>query len=305
MPEARILRIYLDPVMLQMAREGSFGFVKRVKAAFEARGFEVVFTEDTDVARLQSAARPGYSLFLMQDPFHPRALSMRKAYYYPFWRIEASAKRWEFRVSGKTFNPAEIDTEIATEWFNRWRRFLFRKAPLNAETSGLIYVPLQGRLLERRSFQSMSPVEMIGEVQARAGSRDILLGLHPGETYSPEEIAAIERIAAADPRVAVKTGGMDEALRVCDLVVTENSAAALSGFFFRKPALLFAETDFHHQMPRVSQLGVDESWRMAETNSPAYARYLYWFIQMNAIKADADTAGDRIIETCRSHGWEV
>jgi hypothetical protein len=305
MPSERNLRIYLEPVMLQMARAGDFGFVNKVRSAFAARGVHVDLVEDTDEERLRSAAHPGYSLFLMKDPFHPRALSMRRAYYYPFWRIEATARRWEFQVAEKTFDPGKIDTDIATAWFNRWRRYLFRKAPLNSEKSGLIYVPLQGRLLDHRSFQTMSPVEMIGEVQARAGDRRILLALHPGETYSGEEITAVERIAAGDPRVTLQTGGMDEALRLCDLVVTQNSAAALSGFFFRKPALLFGESDFHHEMPRVSQLGVDEAWRTVAGARPAFARYLYWFIQLNAIKADTDEAEARIVETCRNHGWEV
>lgn len=305
MSEPRILRIYLDPVTLTMAREGSFGFVTRVTAAFKGRGFDVILAEDTEAERLLSEAREGYSLFLMKEPGHRRALSMRKAYYFPFWRIEDTAQRWAFRVAQKSFGPAEIDTDTATEWFNRWRRFLFRKAPLSAEKTGMIYVPLQGRLLDHRSFQSMSPVEMIDEVQARAGSRLILLGLHPGENYAADEIAAVERIAAADPRVSLQTGGMDEALRICDLVVTENSSAALSGFFFRKPAVLFGETDFHHQMPRVSQLGVDEAWRAAEAITPAYARYLYWFIQLNSIKADTADAENQILETCRSYGWEV
>lgn len=305
MSDPRLLRIYLDPVALTMAREGSFGFVKRVSAAFEGRGFDVILTEDTETERLLSEAREGYSLFLMKEPDHPRALSMRKAYYYPFWRIEDTAQRWAFRVAGKTFDPTEIDTDTAAEWFSRWGRFLFRKAPQRAEKAGMIYVPLQGRLLDHRSFQAMSPVEMIGEVQARAGSRRIMLGLHPGESYSADEIAAVERIAQADPRVNLQTGGMEEALRACDLVVTQNSSAALSGFFFRKPALLFGETDFHHQMPRVSQLGVDQAWRTAEALTPAYARYLYWFIQLNAIKADTADAENQIIETCRSYGWEI
>lgn len=305
MPRHDILRIYLEPTILEMARAGDFGFVNKVRAAFEGRGFRVALVEDTDADRLRSAARQGYALFLMKDPFHPRALSIRRAYYYPYWRIEPTAHRWAFGVAQKTFDPAEIDTDLALDWFNRWRRYLFRKAPLNAETSGLIYVPLQGRLLAHRSFQSMSPVDMIAEVQGRAGARRILLGLHPGENYSPDEIAAIERIAADDPRVSVQTGGMEEALRVCNFVVTQNSAAALSGFFFRKPALLFAETDFHHAMPRVSQLGVDEAWRRVEEGGPPMAHYLYWFIHLNAIKADTGEAGAQIIETCKSHGWEV
>lgn len=299
------LRIYLEPVMLRMAQDGDFGFVNKVRAGFEANGFKVNFVEDTDAERLKSAGRSGYALFLMKDPFHPRALSMRRAYYYPYWRIEASAQRWAFQVARKTYDPGGIDTDLAKDWFNRWRRYLFGMAPLNIQQDGLIYVPLQGRLLDHRSFQTMSPVNMIGEVQARAGSRRILLGLHPGETYAPGEIAAVEQIAEKDPRVILQTGGMEEALRVCDFVVTQNSAAALSGFFFRKPALLFGESDFHHAMPRVSQLGVDDAWRAAEQSRPAFARYLYWFIHLNAIKADTDSAAAHVIQTCRGHGWTV
>lgn len=305
MPSNDILRIYLEPAILEMARAGDFGFVNKIRAAFEGRAFEVALVEDTDAERRRSTARRGYALFLMKDPFHPRALSMRRAYYYPYWRIEPTAKRWAFGVARKTFDPAQIDPDIALGWFHRWRQYLFRKAPMNALRAGLIYVPLQGRLLAHRSFQTMSPVDMIAEVQARAGARRILLGLHPGETYSPAETAAIERIAASDPRVSVQTGGMDEALRVCDFVITQNSAAALSGFFFGKPALLFAESDFHHAMPRVSQFGVNEAWRKVEEDRPPVARYLYWFIHQNAIKADTDEAEAQIIKTCRSHGWEV
>lgn len=305
MPEPRILRIYLDATMLQMAREGAFGFVNRVCEAFQAQGFRVDLVRDTEVERLKSATRRGYALFVMQDPFHPRALSMRRAYYYPYWRIEKSAKRWEFEVARKSFDPAGIDSDTAAEWHARWGRFLFRKRPSRAERSGMIYVPLQGRLLEHRSFQAMSPVEMIAQVQARAGLRKILLGLHPGETYGDDELAAVQQIADKDSRVTLQTGGMEEALRLCDLVVTQNSAAALSGFFFKKPALLFAESDFHHAMPQVARVGVDEAFRMAEQSPPAFAEYLYWFIELNSIKADTPEAPGKIVETCRRAGWEV
>lgn len=305
MPSHDHLRIYLDPATLAMAENGGFGFVNKVQAAFEGHGVAVDLVEDTDAERMNSLVWPGYSLFLMKDPFHARALSMRRAYYYPYWRIEATAKRWEFEVAKKTFDPGGIDPVPARDWFNRWRRNLFGKAALKTEKSGLIYVPLQGRLLSRRSFQSMSPMEMVAEVQARAGTRRILLGLHPGESYTPEEMQSVERVAKDDGRVSVQTGGMDEALRVCDLVATQNSTAALSGLFFRKPAILFGESDFHHQMPRVSQLGVDEAWRQVEAARPPVARYLYWFVHLNAIKADTDEAGAQIVETCRAHGWDV
>lgn len=306
MEEPKLLRIYLDEVMLDMARRGEFGFVARVTGAFERAGFRVELRRNTFDERMKSGARRGYSLFLMDEPFHAKALTMRKAYYFPFWRIEKTARRWDFEVAQKAFDPAETDPDLAETWFGNWRKWLFKQGPAKAERSGTIYVALQGKLTEQRSFQSMSPLAMIADVQARAGDRRILLGMHPGERYSPEEQAALSAIAEADPRVTVQTGGMDAALRCCDIVVTQNSAAALSGFFFRKPAILYGESDFHHQMPRVSQLGADAAWDRLDGPPPDYAKYLHWFIAQNAIKADeAGRAEKEILATCAHHGWHI
>lgn len=305
MSEPRLLRIYLDPVMLKMGREGTFGFVNRVREAFEGVDFRVDLVRDTEAERLKSAARRGYSLFLMKEPFHPRALSMRRAYYYPYWRIEKSAERWAFDVARKSFDSSEIDPHTAETWAANWGRYLFGDGPARALREPMVYIPLQGRLLEHRSFQSMSPLAMIREIQARAGDRRIVVGLHPGETYLPEEIAALETLTQADSRLILQTGGMQEALRCCDLVVTQNSTAALSGFFFQKPAILFAKSDFHHQMPGIVELGIDEAFRRAQQRTPDFARYLYWFIHLNAIKADEPEAPERILSRCRDHGWTV
>lgn len=305
MSEPRLLRIYLDPVMLKMGREGTFGFVNRVREAFEGAGFRVDLVRDTEAGRLKSAARRGYSLFLMKEPFHPRALSMRRAYYYPYWRIEKSAERWAFDVARKSFDPAVIDPHTAETWAANWGRYLFGDAPVRAEREPMIYIPLQGRLSEHRSFQSMSPLDMIREVQARTGDRRIVLGLHPGETYAADEIAALEALTRADSRISLQTGGMEEALRRCEMVVTQNSSAALSGFFFQKPAILFAKSDFHHQMAGVAELGVDGAFQAAREQTPDFARYLYWFIHLNAIKADEPDAPERILSRCRDHGWDV
>jgi hypothetical protein len=306
MIEARVLRIYLDDVMFDMAQRGEFGFVARVTKGFEEVGFRVELRRNSLAERLKSGARHGYSLFHMDDPFHPKSLTMRKSYYFPYWRIEATAKRWEFAVARKTYDPAEVDTDLAAHWYGNWRKWLFGSGPAQAERSGMIYVPLQGKLTEHRSFQTMSPLDMVAEVQARAGSRHILIGLHPGETYSDEELAALDTIREGDSRIAVETGGMEAALRNCDFVITQNSAAALSGFFFGKPAMLFAESDFHHQMPRVSELGVNEAWRRLERAEPDYAKYLYWFIYLNAIKADEEGVAERrILDTCAQYGWQI
>lgn len=303
--EPRILRIYLDPTMLQLAREGGFGFVNRITETFEAEDFRVDLVRNSFDQRARSGARNGYSLFHMDDPFHTKALTMRKAYYYPYWRIEPTAERWDFAVAQKSFDPGEIDTDLAASWFADWRKWLFKKGPSEARKEGVIYVALQGLLAEHRSFQSMSPLEMIHAVQDYAGARKIILGLHPGETYSDAELAALETISTKDARVTVQTGRMEEALRSCDLVVTQNSTAALSGLFFGKPAALFARSDFHHLLPSTFEQSPEEAMAQAEGLALPFAAYLYWFVELNSIKADAPDAGDKILAICRANGWQI
>lgn len=306
MAEARVLSIYLDAPMLKRAEAGHFGFVNRVSKAFAEENFKVHLRPNSFDERLKSGARRGYSIFYMDEPFHTKSLTMRRAYYFPYWRLERTSQRWDFQVAARHFDPLDVDGDAADVWFSNWRKWLFKRGPATAEKSGMIYVPLQGRLAEKRSFQSMSPFAMIEAVQMHAGERKILLALHPGEHYDDEEHAVLAEMAENDPRITIQTGGMEEALRLCDLVVTQNSAAALSGFFFQKPAILFGDTDFHHQMPRVSQVGVDDAWLLAHDTEPAFAKYLYWFIHLNAIKADVEgEAEERIINTCRSFGWEI
>lgn len=305
MVQGRVLRIYLEPDECQRARDGGFPFMTKIKLAFEERGFRVDFVRNSDEERIKSADRRGYALFFMDDPFHDRALTLRRAYFYPFWRIENTDRRWEFQVARKIFDPGEIDTDIARKWADDWRKWLFKGKVADPVRAGAVYIPLQGRLLEHRSFQTMSPLDMVRETIAHEPERRILIGLHPGETYDKADLAPFHEIAAANPRISLQTGGMEEALRVCDYVITQNSAAALSGFFFRKPAVLFARIDFHHIGANVAELGVEGAFEAARTAAPAFDSYLYWFIQMNAIKADDEDAGDRILAAVRSFGWDV
>ncbi len=302
---ARILRIYLDRAEVERARDGNYNLMNRIKSAFEWQGFRVEFVRNTLEQRLKSAGRRGYSLFFMQDPFHDRALNLRLAYYFPFWRIENTNERWEFDVALKSFDPAGLETDIARKWADRWRGFLFRGKAADPVREGVVYVPLQGRLLERRSFQFASPTEMIETVLAQDKCRKILLGLHPKETYSETELAALETLSENHARLSIARGGVEESLRTCDYVVTENSSVALSGMFFHKPVILFAEVDFHHIALNVARIGAEEAFARVAEWRPDFDTYLHWFIALNSIKADAEDAEAQILAAVRRHGWQV
>lgn len=304
MPPARILRIYLQPDELRRARDGGFNVMTRIKTGFEWAGYRVEFTRDSDENRLKALGRRGLALFHMQEPMNDRMLNLRRAYYYPFWRIERTNRRWEFDIAQARFDEEAAQT-ADPEWAGRWRKWLFANKAANPVAEGFVYVPLQGRVLEHRSFQAMSPLAMLEAVLRHVPSKPVVAGLHPGERYTPEERAALETLAEQHPRLSIVTGNAEEALRTCDFVVSQNSSVALSGFFYHKPAVLFARIDFHHIALNVSELGVVEAFARVPDHRPAYDAYLHWFIGQGSIKADEDDAADRFVARCRALGWDV
>ena len=301
----KILRIYLSDNRLEQVRAGGFHIVARIRETLEARGFRVELRSNNDKERLKSVGRAGYALFLMDAPLHDRALTLRMSYFFPFWRLERSAKRWEFDVAQKTFDPGEIDPDMARNWADRWRGYLFDKVGTEPTLEGPIYIALQGRLLAHRSFQTMSPMDMIDATTAVHPGAPILIGLHPNESYSDAELAALDTISAKNPLVTIQTGGMEAALRTCRFVVTQNSSAALMGYFFHKPAVLFGRIDFHHIGLNVHEMGAAEALSIAPSHSPAFDQYLYWFTMQNAIKADAEDVQEQIAARLMEHGWRL
>ncbi len=299
----RTLDIYLDDAMRRSVERGRHNYFARVQAAFEAAGLRVRLREDTQAERLASVARPGWALFHMQEPPHPRALTTRRAYVYPFWRIERTNRRWQTEVATTVFPQEAIDPDAAQRFFDFWRRRQYG-AVTPPQSDGYVYVPLQGRLLDRRSFQTMAPIDMLREVLAEVPGR-IRVTLHPKEVYAPAELQALDRLARAHPRLELSAEPPEVLLPGCDMVVTQNSAVAFQGYFYKKPAVLFARIDFHHIAARVDVLGVPEAIRHAREARPDYARYLYWFLQEMAINAGKDDAPAQILKTVRRRGWDI
>jgi len=305
MADAKILRIYLDDTPRERAERGDFNIINKIRNVFEARDFRVDLCANSEAERQKSATRRGYSLFHMDDPFHPRALTMRKAYFYPFWRIENSAKRWEWKIAKTPFDPTKISDKAATQFTNNWRKKLFTDLPEDTTGQGIVYIPLQGRLLEQRSFQHASPIEMIKTTLFHEPDRDIVIGLHPGEVYLPEEIDTLKALVDKNPRLTLSSAPMQDLLVKCDYVVTQNSSVVLWGFFLKKPAVLFAEIDFNHLTANIGKIGAEMAIRQAPDMTADYDRYLCWFLRDTAINGGSDQVEDQILKAVQNHGWKI
>jgi capsular polysaccharide biosynthesis protein len=298
------LGIYLDDGLRRDVSNGRHNFFGILIRAFEGRGFKVTLRPNTEEERLESEARDGYSLFHLETPFHDRALDVRLAYMYPFWRIEGVQWREDYRVAQKAFDPTEINEEEARKFTRFWRKKLLSNMGAASKHGSHVLVALQGRLQDQRHGQAMSPIAMIREVLAQDRFRQIVIKLHPKEPYTNQELAALEEFES-NPRVEFGNGDIHTLIADCDYIVTQNSSTAFKGLLQNTPAVLFGESDFHHILESVNRDGAARAFRNIQSKRMPYAKYFYWFLQMNMINAGRDGAAEKILNNCRELGWDV
>ena len=296
---------YLHSKLRRQAENGNHNFISKIKEVLTAAGLDVAFDDDSQAARLRAMAREGRSIVLMEPPVNDRGLTMRKTYIYPFWHIERQAERWEWPVAKAVFDPNVVDPRKASNFYRFWRKRLFDDAPAEARRDGFVFVPLQGRLLEQRSFQHISPIEMLRAVLQHDTRRQVVVTLHPRETYSAAEQSALQTLLDDNNRLFLQTAGAERFLQTCDYVVTQNSSVGFSGLFFGKPVVLCAKADFHHIALNAGEIGIGRALAEAPYHSPDYASYMHWFLQQQAINAGRPEARNKIRNVLRNHGWPV
>ena len=143
------LYLYLNERQRQTVAAGQGGMIGQVKAAVTAAGWPVVMLPEA--AREAAAQVDGYHLVLNAEVPGPFALSLRKCYLDPFWRIEDRNDRWAAEVGRRPFDPAKVNAGRAAAFRDRWRDVLFMDQAIRRD--GHIFVPLQGKPLRHRSFQ--------------------------------------------------------------------------------------------------------------------------------------------------------
>ncbi len=301
MTQEHQLHFHLEHGLCQSAAAGDHPFIAKMVLVLESAQFRVEYREHGDTDRSDDT----YVLSHMKPPPTKRGLVFRRVYEYPFWQIEASAERWQWDVAQARFDPTQVPGGDAAQFYAFWQKRQYRDAPQNTSREGFVYIPLQGRLGECRSFQSCSPLEMIEHCLAHDRSRKVIATIHPGEVYSDVEIAALEALERKHKRLRVDVGDMVPLLQTCDYVVTQNSGVAFAGYFFGKPALLFGKIDFHHIAVHADMARLDDSFAEVSRACPDYARYLYWFWQDQSINAGRDDVYGKITARFRRFGWPI
>ncbi|APX13102.1 capsular polysaccharide export protein, LipB/KpsS family [Tateyamaria omphalii] len=302
MPQPKRVRFYLDPDTKRRAEAGEHNFIRKIENVLRPRGFEVSYHRNVLSERLKAVSRRGYSLSEMTPPPNLHGLTFRRVYHYPFWQIQPTEKRWHWDVARADFPAADIPMAEAKRFYSFWQKRVAGSLLGDISDDGFVYIPLQGRLLDQRSFQICTPLDMIARTRAACPDRDIVATLHPKETYTQAERAALERLAQTDTRLTIQTGGREVLLPRCSFVVTMNSGLAFDAMFFGKPAVTFARTDFHH----ATVDGQDaDAFQDVETHCPNYAAYVWWVWQHMAINAGHGSAEAKIAAKLKAAGWPM
>ena len=293
MLDTPVASVHLDPPTLDSVRAGGFNFLQRLRKAVESAGWRIEW-------RSEGEAPQAHSLWHMRAPAGSGGLIFRRTYHYPFWHIEAVPERWHWPVARAAFDAEAVPVEPARRFTGRLAARVLPGPPPTRDGPAL--VPLQGRLSQHRSFQTMSPLAMV-EAIGRSG-HPARVTLHPRESYADDELRALDRIIAAHPSLDMAEGTA-ALLRCCAFVATQNSAVAFDGFLLGKPAVLFAQSDFHHIALNVAQIGADEALARAATHRPAFERYLFWFLRIMAVNATAPDARQQVLAAMRRGGWPI
>ncbi len=296
------IAILLDDDLLTSARAGRHNFIALMEGVLRDAGHDVHFLPEGAA----TGDLPDHSLVHMAQPVSHHGLTFRRAYQYPFWRIEATERRWAWDVARAPFPEGTGDTDEARDFQSRWRKRIHGVAALPPHREdGHIYVPLQGLLTRHRSFQTMSPVEMIETALRLDPSRRVIATLHPKERYDREDRRALKRLQAEHGRFRVDDRPPAVHLAHCAYVVTQNSSVAFEGFLFDRPAILFARIDFHHIALSLPHMSVEDAFACVATHRPPFADYVHWFWQEQSINAGRPEAKDRIAARFRALGWPV
>jgi hypothetical protein len=298
----KILHFHLDAHLRSRHAAGEGGMLNQVTEAVQAAGWQarLVALEDSN----GRPAAPGYHLVLNLPVQGPSCLSLRKSYRDPFWKIEDTNDRWDYQIARTEFDPAAI-TSGFNGFMGHWKPRFLGETPAATGLAPFVFVPLQGKLTERRHFQSMSPLEMITTVLDRDRDRKVIATLHPRETYGAEDLQALGRLVASQPRFSVEQADSLALIKACDYIVTQNSSVAVTGYFAAKPAVLFARIDFHHIAGSVPRQGVAAAFAQLGKPAPDFARYLYWFLELNSIRPWDKSAQERIRARLRQFGWPI
>lgn len=299
------LILHSHPVMRSHIESGNHKLSTVLRNIFEGMGFGVHIAKQDKLSIWKAKYDGHYHIFHLGGADGTRSLNMRKAYFDPFWTIEKPHTRHWGRIAHKAFIPGTVGPGLALPFFKRMQERHIENDGRTAEMTDYVLVPMQGKLCKQRAWQYADLATMVKTIREQDPDRQIILKPHPRESYNTEECDVVRQLSAI-PNVQIVETPIQSLLANCAYVVTQNSAVAFEGILFRKPAILFARSDFHHIFPVVkSPKDAFGAFNQVHLRPFDFEKYLYWYLQMNCANVSRPTAPSKVLEMLYEGGWTL
>lgn len=299
-----------EPVQVMQA--GHFKLFNGIAETAQAAGLEVHLCL-MSLKSVELAAQPQHlNIFFGDRPyFGQNCFHSTPTYLNGYWYFDEIAVRNNSSQRIIPFRPHTMDRSHAEQFHSKlFKRFVtankskFDQSKRDATLKpGGIFMPLQCFTPEPYAPCHTNYPDLIRQVIAVRGNRNVYLKPHPRQTY--DEMKEIMEFQDQKAGIIISDASIHDHLAACEMVVTLNSAVGFEAFLHKKPVVLAGLTDFAQCATTVTTLGaLAAAMDSARHKKWQYEKFLVWFLQHNCIEEKADNALARVLARIHAKGFE-
>ena len=292
------VHFHAPPHVRSRMEGGAAQFWSPLAQVVERMGGEVVLREYEARSHRTIAADDG-ALHVVNNGAIRQAnvLNAGLAYVDGFWHLDPVGVLAVSSIGDRRFDPGAVPLQEARTFFRRLRgRFVERrrsryKQPKRglrgAMPEGAVALFLQGASHLTDRSRVFSTPDMIRSVSLGT-DRPVRVKAHPLKV-APEDVAAVEEMAAQGRDIAMIEGNVHDILTHCCASVSISSACSFEGFMHRKPAVLFGRSDFTQNAVTVEALdGFGAALDEALTRRWPHVGFVHWYLAQQSLWVEAE-----------------
>ncbi|KAB7613935.1 hypothetical protein F9L33_11305 [Amylibacter sp. SFDW26] len=273
-------------------------------------------------ARLKIENDPDAAALIDDDNLHivengwmsaPNVLNATIAYIPPFWHLDPKGVLCNSVISTAEYNPETIPFDVANGMFQRLRKRLVEKRhsrydqPSEVEEipKNSIAVFLQGGLPEKQGNAYCTTEEMLRTVHKYSKGHPIVVKAHPISNQI-KDAKILSKLMHEGMEFYPTNANVHDILSRCSVTVSFNSAVAMEGFLHRKPAILFGQSDFHHNVETVKTPDeFPDALSQALSKEGGYAQFVYWYFAKHCLSLDEKEFEQKLLMKFANMGFDA
>ncbi len=265
-------------------------------------------TEKGLTTRVVAAGGSTSKMLLDQDHIHIMVgdlpgygrgrLHAMPTYVWGFWYLDEVGVHWNSSLRFARFCPDEVDFGKAEYFFNGVSGYMLRenvsKFPqeprledaLPPAAAVVFCQEIEGY---RNRSHYLTTEQMIGAAARTCNAETVYVKPHPGQSRANR--AAIIRLAAEFPNVAISDASIHDLVAASRMVVSQNSAAGFEALMHRRCVITCAKSDYWHAtLTPKTETDLTEALMFGPEAMADFPleKYLYWFLDRNCLEPAKD-----------------